>query len=238
MAEPAIAPPDYDATWQTVYGDIQERGPVHRHMRRILDSLLSGLSYDSVLDVGCGAGDNLALLCDSRQVKRVAGIDISEEALARARRRRPGDYTQLDIQESRLDERFDLVFSSLVLEHLAHDGTALANMRAMTAKHLVVTTIAGDYERYRPWEEQMCHVRNYRVGELEDKLRSAGFSPRETIYWGWPFYSPVARTLQNRMTSEVAYDRSTRLVAAAMYWLYHLNSRRRGDLVVMRADPV
>jgi SAM-dependent methyltransferase len=229
--------PDYDEVWREVYGEMQERGPVHRHMRRILGNILSGLDYRSVVDVGCGAGDNFPLLVGHGSLDRLAGVDVSAEALDRARSRGSADLHQLDIESAALDERFDLVFSSLVLEHLPDDVAALRNMRTMTGRHLLVTTIAGDFERYRPWDEQMGHVRNYRRGELEQKLELAGFEPVRMVYWGFPLYSPVVRRLQNRATSEPSFGALERVAASVLYGLYFLNSSRRGDLLIALARP-
>jgi SAM-dependent methyltransferase len=236
MESSTAAPHCYDDIWTRAYGDMQEVGPVHRHMRRLLSRVLETIDYASVLDVGCGAGHNLPLLCAGRELRDVSGVDISTEALDRARGRSSAGFVELDIENDALDRRWDLVFSSLVLEHLRDDVSALRNMRAMTAKHLLVTTIAGDFDRYRAWDEQMGHVRNYRVGELEDKVQEAGFHVERAIYWGFPFYSPVARTLQNRMTSEPSYSVATRILAQVMYRLYFLNSRRRGDLLTLLAS--
>jgi trans-aconitate methyltransferase len=228
--------PDYDAVWDEVYGDMQDVGPVHRHMRRIVAGLLDGLDYRTAAEVGCGAGHNLAAIAAGRDLDRLSGLDISPVALEAARAAWPqADFALLDIERERPDGRWDLVFCSLVLEHLEDDEAALGRLREMTAGHLLLTTIAGDFERYRPWEEQMGHVRNYARGELEAKLARAGFEVQRAIYWGFPFYSPLARTLQNRMTSEPKYNRRTRVLARLMYALYFLNSRRRGDLLVVLA---
>jgi 2-polyprenyl-3-methyl-5-hydroxy-6-metoxy-1,4-benzoquinol methylase len=228
-------PHDYDSIWRDVYGDMQDVGPTHRHLRRLLDKQLARLDYDSAIDIGCGAGHNFEQLAAGRRLEALAGADLSPEALRRARERWPGaDLHELDVQARTLDGRWDLVLCSLVLEHLPDDEAALRNMREMTAPggHLVAVTIAGDFERYRPWEEQMGHVRNYRRGELEEKLALAGFDPVTVVYWGFPFYSPLARRLQNSMTSEAEYGAATGLAARVMYWVYWLNSSRRGDLVL------
>ena len=230
--------PDYDEVWRGAYGDMQDHGPVHRHMRRIARRLLEPLDYRSVLEVGCGAGNNLAVVAAGRSLDRLTGVDISAEALRRAAGRAPGaELRRLDIERDALPGGWDLVFSSLVLEHLHDDRAALRNLRAMCGRYLLVTTIAGDFERYRAWDEQMGHVRNYRRGELERKLAEAGFRVREVVYWGWPLYSPLVRTLQNRMSSEPSYGRATRALAWAIHKLYYLNSARRGDLLVVLAEP-
>lgn len=232
----ATAATHYDELWETTYGDMQEIGPVHRHMRRIVARVLRGLEYRTVLDVGCGAGHNLPLLVDGRALDRLTGVDVSEEALGRARRRMPAsEFVALDIERAALDQVSDLVFSSLLLEHLPDDESALRNMRAMTGRDLVVTTIAGDFERYRPWDEQVGHVRNYARGELERKLGAAGFRVEQAIYWGFPFYTPIVRTLQNRSRPTAEYTRGARLASALMDRVFFLNSHRRGDLLVVHA---
>jgi hypothetical protein len=165
----------------------------------------------------------------------VTGVDVSEEALRRARERVDGDFHLLDIQAGRLGGSWELVFSSLVLEHLPDDTRALENMRAMARRWLVLTTIAGDFERYRPWEEQMGHVRNYGRGELESKVEAAGFSVERAVYWGFPFYSPLARRLQNGMRSQPSYGLGSRIAAEVLHAAYFLNSRRRGDLLMLVA---
>jgi SAM-dependent methyltransferase len=228
-------PHDYDAIWQDVYGDMQDVGPTHRHLRRLLARLLAPLDYATAIDIGCGAGHNFPQLAEGRSLDVLSGADISTEALTRAGERWPqADLHELDVQVRALEGSWDLVLCSLVLEHLPDDEGALRSMRAMTAPggHLAAVTIAGDFERYRPWEEQMGHVRNYARGELERKLESAGFDPVTVVYWGFPFYSPIARRLQNSMTSEAEYGTATGLAARVMYWLYWLNSSRRGDLVL------
>ena len=64
----------------------------------------------------------------------------------------------------------------------------------------------------------MGHVRNYRRGELEEKLRSTGFVVERAIYWGFPFYSPLARTVQNHTSvGSGDYGALASLAAKAMH---------------------
>ena len=162
--------------WQQVYGDLQDVGPVHRHVRKILKRLLADAGYSSLIDVGCGAGHNLPLLCEGRGIEKVAGVDISGEALERARKIWPGEFKELDVQTEHLDGTWDMVSCCFVLEHVPDDQGALANMAKMSRKWVLATSIAGDFERYRPWDEQVGHVRNYKRGELEEKMRNAGIT--------------------------------------------------------------
>lgn len=232
--------PDYDKMWTDVYGDIQHFGPVHRHMRRMVSRILAGLEYQSVLDIGCGPGSNFPLLAQGRSGLKLAGMDISELVLAQARQRVDGEFWRIDIQQEHLDRTWDLVHSSCVFEHLPDDVAALTHIRAMTGRYLLLTTIGGNFERYRVWDERVGHVRNYRPGELEEKLRGAGFRVMQSISWGFPFYSPIERELLNRKSiGELgigSYPTSTRLLTNLLYWLYFLNSSRRGDLLIVLAQ--
>lgn len=228
--------PDYDKLWDEVYGDIQDLGPVHRHMKRLVEGILAPLDYSSVLDVGVGFGHNLPILTKGRSISRLAGIDFSERALEHVRQRWQGEFSNVNVETDRLDSTFDMVCCSLVMEHVIDDAAVLSNLRAMTGRYLLIVTIGGNFERYRSWETQMGHVRNYQVGELERKLEGAGFSVKKMIYWGFPFYNPFARTLQNHMKATNEFNDSKKYIAKALYWLYALNSKRRGDLLIALAE--
>jgi SAM-dependent methyltransferase len=204
-------------------------------MLRIMRRVLAPLRYQSVLDVGVGFGHNLPVLTGGRGLERLAGIDVSDRALERVRASWEGDFRKLDITAGRLPSAYDVVCCALVMEHLPDDEAALANMRAMCSRYLLIVTIGGAFERYRPWEEQMGHVRNYRPGELERKVAAAGFQLLQVIRWGFPLYSPVVRRLQNGMRATHELSRSSRLIAQILYPLFFLNSSRRGDLIVVLA---
>ena len=227
---------DYDKLWTDVYGDLQQVGPTHRHMKRIMQRFLRRIEYHSLLDVGCGFGHNLSFLCKERNLNRVAGIDISSKAVEHMRGKTDASFYQLDIQKERLKEKWDLAFCSLLLEHVSDDMSALCNMRAMTEKYLLLSTISGPFERYRPWEEKVGHVRNYRRGELESKLEKTGFTIQKAVYWGFPFFSPVARMLQNHMTLQSKMGVASRALGALLYAVYFLNSYQKGDLLIILAS--
>ncbi len=228
---------DYDRIWDEVYGDLQDLGPTHRHLVRLMGRMLAPLGYQSVLDVGVGFGHNLPILTAGRRIDQIAGIDVSDRALEHVRERWAGEFRRLDITAEPLPGSYELVCCALVLEHLVDDHAALLNLRAMTSKYLLVATIGGNFERYRPWEEQMGHVRNYAPGELGKKLDRAGFEVLRTICWGFPLYSPTVRTLQNHMTASREFSAGSRLIARILYPAFFLNSSRRGDLLLALARP-
>lgn len=230
---------DYDELWSDVYGDLQEYGPVHRHLQRLVAGILRQLDYHSVLDVGCGEGNNHRLLTTGRDIDSYVGVDVSRVALDTAAQAVPhGDFRLIDVQSAVPKGVWDMVYCSLLMEHLEDDEAAIRNLRPAVGRYLLVTTMAGAYDRYQSWEKRVGHVRNYGTGELESKLRKYGFEILTAKYWGYPFYSPLARRAQNHTSVGAGhYGRVARLVAALTYYLFFLNSQRRGDLLIVLAAP-
>jgi len=229
---------DYNKIWREVYGDLQKYGPVHRHMRRLFLKLLSPLKYDTAVDVGCGNGDNLLLLSHNKKLKRLIGSDISEEAIRYASKKINAEYKVLDIQKGIIDEKFDMVFCSFLLEHVEDDNSTLINLKKMCGKYLFISTIQGNYEAYKEWELKMGHLRNYNVGELEKKINDIGFKIIKKIEWGFPFYSPVVRKLQI-LSPNVGigkYDTKTKIISSILNLLYFFNSFSKGDILIIIAE--
>jgi 2-polyprenyl-3-methyl-5-hydroxy-6-metoxy-1,4-benzoquinol methylase len=122
----------YDRLWAESWGDQYRLGPVHRRQREAFVKLITRLNPESVLDVGCGSGDNLAALAQALPHLVLAGADVSQEALGFAARRLPGArLSQLDLQKEKLDDKFDLVLCSQVVEHLIDDMTGFRNLALM-----------------------------------------------------------------------------------------------------------
>ena len=224
-------PVPYDELWGTSWGDMQRVGPVHRHLRDELVRTVSTLDVGTVLDVGCGSGENLAALAALERYE-LTGVDVSEAAVGLARRRVPGARLwRADIEREPLPERFDLVVSLQVIEHIVDDLAALRHMAAMTGRYLYVSTIQG---RMRRSELAIGHVRNYSPVELRVKLERAGLEVVRLWGWGFPFYSPLYRTVAEWLPGGPPagpVSSAGQAVAALLYQLYRLNWPGRGDVL-------
>lgn len=221
----------YDELWRTSWGDMQRVGPVHRHIQDDLLRLVRGLRVKTILDVGCGSGENLAALARTGAYE-LNGTDLSPEALAITQQRVPSArLVALDVQRDRVPGSFDLVMSIQVVEHLPDDRAALANMAAMSSRYVFVSTMAG---RMRPSEAQIGHVRNYTHADLRKKMAGAGIAVQWTRGWGFPFYSPLYRTVAEWLPGGPpagSISRPQRLIAGALYTLYRMNVPGRGDVL-------
>ena len=123
-----------------------ERDPTTPTRERLLLACLRGLpGATRVLDAGCGSGYFLERL--RRAGYEVAGIDVSEAALAMAKPRVGADVR---LYRHRLDEppwpvrdaSFDVVWTSEVIEHIfgVYEYLAEANRVLTDRGHLILTT--------------------------------------------------------------------------------------------------
>lgn len=230
---------DYDRAWDAKWDDMKKYGPMSRHVRRVIKKLLKPLEFRTVLDVGCGQGSLLRELLEIHPHIEPHGTDISATAVEMARQNVPqGTFHVLDLVTQHLPSRYDVVICSEVLEHITEDVQAMTNLEKMTAGYLIVTTVQG---RMRSFEEaEVGHVRNYARGELAAKLESAGFEVLRALDWGFPFYSPVYRNVLELTASKGTtgeFGPTRRLLATALYYLFHLNLPVWGDEIFIMARP-
>lgn len=114
----------YDQRWQHDAGEDRLNGYQLARAAAILDALsFLDLEYEfrkipefSVCDLGCGRGWMAAQLAS---VGQVTGVDLSPEGVKIAGERWPHiKFVCADILEYNADEKFDLIVSSEVIEHI------------------------------------------------------------------------------------------------------------------------
>jgi SAM-dependent methyltransferase len=229
---------DYNEAW-TQWGDMIKYSPAPFHRRRLILKLAVEISFDSVLDVGCGNAELLVALSQSKHVPRVVGADIAEDVLSRNRTAFPAFvFHQLDISAASLPEQFDLVVCSEVIEHVSDWQQALRHLREMTRGYLILTVPS---RKVFPIDRKMGHHRHFASDELCQGLRQTGFEPERVWRWGFPFHTLYKHlinlspeTSMNRF-STAAYTTSDRVIAKFVAWLFYLNLYHLGTQLVVRA---
>ncbi len=118
----------YDASYFDTLGD---RLPFYRDIitRRYARLVRETCGSGRVLELGCGDGRLLAQLQGSYEL---TGIDISEDAIARARRRLPDARLLVgDVATCETEAQYDLVLALNVLEHLPDPPAVMARVGEM-----------------------------------------------------------------------------------------------------------
>ena len=136
----------YDLYWRRADSAGPERDPTTPKRERLLLECLRGLpGVTTVLDAGCGSGYFLQQL--QRAGYEVAGIDVSDDALAMAKARLGPDAQLYRHRLDELpwplrDESIDVIWSSEVIEHIfgVYEYLAEANRVLRDRGHLVLTT--------------------------------------------------------------------------------------------------
>jgi ubiquinone/menaquinone biosynthesis C-methylase UbiE len=167
---------------------------------------------DRVLYCGCGMGFFLLVMGSLRNA-RLTGLDTNAERLAWAERE--GVQAELVLGDAHAlpfeDGSFDKVLATEVLEHLADDQRALAELHRVLRPGGVLA-ISVPHARYPFWWDPLNrvwtalggrpirsgpiagiwsnHVRLYEPAELEERVRGAGFEIEEleeTTHYSFPF---------------------------------------------------
>lgn len=105
--------------WSSTYDDVENKT---RDLEKMVgEEMLTSLSFDSVLELGCGTGKNTAWL--QEKAKRLLSVDLSEGMLQKAKEKIQSSHVQFrqaDITKpwDFVQDKVDLVTCSLILEHI------------------------------------------------------------------------------------------------------------------------
>lgn len=163
--------------------------PSYLVKRQVILEYLAKCGGKRILEVGCGCGDLLRVL--ERRGYQGVGIDISEEALAVAASGLSGQGIRVArCSPEELQEVFDVVVASEVLEHCQDDLVFLRNLRERVCDggHLLLT-VPAHMKDWGPNDDTCGHVRRYERDELLALLITAGFSDIVIKSYGVPIYN-------------------------------------------------
>lgn len=194
---------------------------IYRDVERVLADGYEKRRF-AILDLGCGSARHLARALKDRSVSRYVGYDLSDVALAHAARNLTGLSCPFELRQGDLlqgvsggGEKFDVIFTSFALHHLAAAEKATFFQSAYRQLSedgmlLLIDTARDDGERreiyldrYCAWLRSRCealspegldllcaHIRSNdfpeTAGELEAMGTRAGFSrPVEINSFRW-----------------------------------------------------
>jgi len=163
--------------------------------RAIVASLLrkSGLPKDArMLDVGCGTGGNLGMLCEFGPV---IGAELDENAaqLAHGRGHAPIVRGKLPDALPLSADSFQCITLLDVLEHIEDDLATLKTMNTLlTADGQLLITVPAFPFLWGAHDEAHHHQRRYRAKGLQQRLADAGFEVTTLSYCNFWLFPVVA----------------------------------------------
>lgn len=184
-----------EALWSGEFGDhyVERNSAAAAGRREFWAERLGPIEVTSALEVGCNVGGNIAWLAELLGAANVAGVDVNEAALERARAVAPGaDLRIASAYELPWDDgTFDLAFTTGVLIHLPPEHVAEAMAEIVRCSRRYV--LCGEYHAseleevvYRGEEGALFkrdYGRLYRENHPELSLIDTGFLPASEGVW-------------------------------------------------------
>lgn len=176
--------------------------------RHLVRSLIERFACDEprlILDAGCGTGGTLTHL---RGLGELWGCDVAEEALKSCRARGFENIRRSPVETLAFaDERFDVVVSCDVIEHVEADARAMGEMvRILRPGGILVLTVPAHRWLWSAHDEALDHYRRYETGELRNLIEAAGLQLE--------LYSKAVAISMPAILAAVAYRRLARLFSA------------------------
>jgi 2-polyprenyl-3-methyl-5-hydroxy-6-metoxy-1,4-benzoquinol methylase len=155
----------------------------------------------SILDAGSGFGQYVYQLSSISPVWKIKGVDVKEEQIADCTQffAKLGETDRISFELADLtkyvdSEQYNLILSVDVMEHILEDVQVFKNLHQSLQPGgvLLVSTPSdqGGSDVHDDHDSSFIgeHVRDgYNIHEIEEKLRSAGFSKVEAYYsYGTP----------------------------------------------------
>ena len=137
----------------------------HPH-RTFISTLLTRFTWMSLLEVGCASGPNLLNIVKNHQGKQVGGIDVSEDAIKVAQETFQGAFLKVGSAEDIMmsDNSTDVVLSDMCLIYVKNPNKAIAEMKRVTRKHLLISELHSEswYARMKLRITSGYHAHNYK----------------------------------------------------------------------------
>ncbi|MEN8226653.1 MAG: class I SAM-dependent methyltransferase [Bacteroidota bacterium] len=161
------------------------------HIRRELRTLKRmGFHPSHIADAGSGFGQYVFYLSKKFPHTRITGLDIKQEQVddcnsffSSLRQHEKVSFEYADLTTLEVTEAYDLILSVDVMEHIENDRTVFKRFYTGLKQGgvLLISTPSdqGGSDVHHEHEDSFIdeHVRDgYGVGEIDEKLREAGFS--------------------------------------------------------------
>lgn len=170
----------YDPALYAEIAALEDRNFWFQSRNRLIVHMLRKHRPDpaSFLEIGCGTGQVLRAVAAAFPAARLAGSELFVEGLAFARQRVPAAHLmQVDATRIPFTEEFDAIGAFDVVEHIRDDQRVLSEIhRALKPGGTAILTVPQHPWLWSHQDELAHHERRYRAGELERKLKAAGFA--------------------------------------------------------------
>ncbi|GAB6157067.1 class I SAM-dependent methyltransferase [Desulfotomaculum varum] len=173
---------------QVIYLNMIEKEKSHwwyKGRREIIEQVIQPYLQPAmkILDAGCGAGGNMEYML---KYGSVVGVDIAPEMVQHCRKMGLSAFCESITALPFTDHSFDLVICLDVLEHLADERAALAELsRVVRPGGVVVISVPAFSWLWGEHDNLNNHYRRYDYGQLNKLVTEFPFSIERTTYFNF-----------------------------------------------------
>lgn len=178
---------DYNVFWENL-DDFIKYNPGARFRRNWILNALKQMKPMTLLDAGCGNAELIVAIKKLFPKIDITGGDVSTSIIAKNRNLFPNiKFETLDLQKESLNQQYDCVICSEVIEHLEKQELAFSNLVKMLKPggFLILTCPTGKIFKT---EKYFGHIRHPSLKDFEDFANKYNISFEKHEQWGWPFY--------------------------------------------------
>jgi len=199
---------------------------------KFIKKSLQKLSFNSLLDVGCGDGVLLNDIKHNFFDKQLAGTDISSTIININKQKIEGvSFFESDISQKNInsDLYYDVIVCSEVIEHLNAWKTAIKNLYALNNSNgfLLLTTQSGKIYKS---DINVGHVQHFKLKELIKYVEESGYTIIKAYKKGFPFYNIqkiLYQIFENRaksfQTGKTGHSNFGKIIFKITYFLFLLS---------------
>jgi SAM-dependent methyltransferase len=161
---------------------------------RAMDCLrATGRTFENYLEIGAGLGAFSQVV--RPYVKNMTLLDFSEEAAAALKERFQGNAKVLsaDFMEQPFSQKYDLVVTFEVLEHIQNDMAFLEKIHSLLNDDgVLLFSVPAHMSRWSVTDEITGHYRRYARSDIQKLLQRSGLRVDQCISYGFPLLNIVA----------------------------------------------
>jgi len=140
----------------------------------------------TILEVGCGTGIYPVKNKEMFESFQYLGIDISKDAVDFCKKNSPYEFRCGDIIKMDLEEKFDLVFSHAVIDHVYDIDNFLKSLVNATTKFAFVNSYRGyfpDIKKHKmKWrDDQACYFNDVSIIKIKQVLLDCNLTEDEFV---------------------------------------------------------
>ncbi|MBS3078618.1 methyltransferase domain-containing protein [Candidatus Pacearchaeota archaeon] len=196
--------------------------------RQIRDFIKNGKV--NALDAGCGIG--LYSFEIAKNGHSVTGIDLERNKIETARKisNKIGakvNFIEGDLTNLKINEKFDLILCSEVIEHIIDDYRVIENLSKIMNKNarLIITVPRISEKSWKIDYKKFGHVRpGYREEELKTMLEKYGLKVNKIVLFDSPLATFAFRINERLYNKKILLG----LLFYPLYWLTFFNYFKKG----------